>query len=94
MPAISRLGDSSAGHDGYPPRANDEASPDVFVNGIAIHRIGDHWPTHCDLTTCHDAVQSAGCSSVFANGKAVARIGDEISCSDIVAAGSPDVFAG
>lgn len=46
MPAVVRLGDMSAGHC-YPARANDSASPDVFVNGRGVHRQGDHWPTHC-----------------------------------------------
>lgn len=94
MPAASRLGDMSAGHGAFPARANDEGSGDVFINGVAAHRIGDHWPVHCDPLTCHDGVQSKGSSTVFINGKAAARIGDDISCGDIIAQGSSNVFFG
>lgn len=41
MPGIVRLGDYCSGHDGYPPRPNIEASTNVFVNGLGIHRLGD-----------------------------------------------------
>lgn len=95
MTAVSRLGDMSTGHSDWGPRASDSASGDVFANGIGIHRIGDHWPTHCNsIGACHDAVDAKGSSSVFANGKAVGRIGDDISCGDLIAAGSSNVFAG
>jgi uncharacterized Zn-binding protein involved in type VI secretion len=94
MPAISRLGDLTAGHDSFPPRPSDEASSDVFINGIGAVRIGDHFVTHCNPFTCHDGVDSAGSSTVFINGRAAARIRDSISCGDIIAAGSPSVFAG
>ena len=42
MPGIVRLGDYCSGHDGYPPRPNDEASINVFVNSKGVHRVGDH----------------------------------------------------
>lgn len=47
MPAIVRLGDKSCGHSCYSQRPNDEASNNVFVNGLGVHRVGDHWITHC-----------------------------------------------
>ena len=94
MPAISFLGAMSAGHDGFNPRPNLEASSNVFVNGKGIHRVGDSWEIHCDSTSCHDGVEASGSSSVFINGRALARIGDSISCGDIIAEGSPNVFSG
>lgn len=95
MPAVSYLGASSTGHAGFPPRGNTGASGNVFVNGIAVHRQNDPWPTHCNSTpTCHDGVLSGGSATVFVNGQACSRIGDDISCGDAVAEGSPDVFAG
>ncbi len=42
MPGIVRLGDYCSGHGGYPPRPNDEASANVFVNSKGVHRVGDH----------------------------------------------------
>ena len=94
MPAITRLGvDPSAGHC-FTPRPTDTGSPNVFINGISCNRISDHYPTHCCGPTCHDGVASVGSSSVFTNGLAVHRIGDGISCGDISASVSPNVFAG
>lgn len=93
MPGIVRLGDLCSGHDGYPPRPNDEASEDVFVNGLGVHRLGDHWPSHCN-DDCHDGVASSSSLTVFANSKGVCRIGDSISCGSTMAEGSEDTFAG
>jgi len=79
MPAVTRLGDICTGHGCFPPRANDEASDNVFINGIGAHRLGDHWVTHCCTIVCHDGVAAEGSSTVFINGKAAVRIGDMIS---------------
>ena len=97
MPALTRLGDNSTGHGCWSARPNDTASPDVFCNGIAVHRLTDHWVTHCCNVfpfPCHDGVESGGSLSVFVNGLAAARVGDPISCGDTIAEGSPDVFVG
>lgn len=94
MPAAARMGDPCTGHGAYPARANDEGSANVFINAIAAHRVGDHWPTHCDPTSCHDATLATGSSSVFVNGRALGRVGDAVGCGGTVAAGSPDVFVG
>jgi len=94
MPAVARLGDTCTGHGCFPPRANDEASPDVFVNSLGAHRVGDHWQTHCCGPSCHDSVLANGSSTVFVNGKPLGRIGDAIACGSAVASGSGNVFAG
>ena len=95
MPAITRLGsDSSAGHC-FPPRPADSAGQgSVFVNGILGTVVGAHYPVHCCGKPCHDGSASAGSGTVFFEGKAVHRIGDLISCGDVSASGSPNVFAG
>lgn len=93
MPAICRVGDMSAGHGCWPARPADSGSPNVFINGVAAHRLGDHWPTHCCIPSCHDGVLSEGSPNVFVNRLALGRIGDNISCGDIVAQGSPNAFA-
>jgi uncharacterized Zn-binding protein involved in type VI secretion len=93
MPAITRLGDSSTGHANSGPRASKQGSSTVFVNSIAVHRLGDLWVDH-HTPPVDDEALSTGSSSVFANGLKVGRIGDAISCGDKVAAGSPTVFAG
>jgi len=91
MPAAARFGDMSAGHCYY-PRPNCQGSPNVFINGLAAHRIGDRWPLHTCNSSSHDGVLAQGSPNVFINGMALGRIGDMISCGDIVAQGSPNVF--
>jgi uncharacterized Zn-binding protein involved in type VI secretion len=96
MAAVTRLGDSCTGHGCWPARASTGGSPDVFVNGIAVHRQGDGWAPHtCPLIPeTHGSSLGAGSSTVFANGKPVGRVGDPIACGSVVAAGSGNVFAG
>lgn len=97
MPPVVRLGDISAGHPHcYPPRPNIEGSPNVFVNGKAVHRLSDAWAVHgaCPDHSPHGGAASSGSSTVFVNGRPVCRIGDAISCGDTMAEGSPNVFAG
>ena len=94
MPAVTRLGDQCTGHGCFPPRPNDEASTNVFVNGLGVHRVGDHWVTHCCGPVCHDSTAASGSSTVFVNGKAMMRIGDSVACGSLVAQGSGNVFAG
>jgi uncharacterized Zn-binding protein involved in type VI secretion len=94
MPAVSRLGDNCTGHDACPPRPSNEASPNVFSNGIAVHRQGDGWAAHgCPDHPAHGAVTSQGSPNVFVNGRPIARIGDPVSCGSSIAQGSPNVFA-
>ena len=67
----------------------------MFVNGIAVHRNGDGWSSHCNPDgACHGGALSGGSTTVFANGKRLGRIGDAVSCGSNVAGGSGDVFAG
>lgn len=95
MPAVVRLNDICSGHADFPPRANIQASNNVFVNSRGAHRLGDAWAVHCNpIPVCHDAVTSSGSASVFVNGKALARIGDAVSCGSTCAQGSENVFAG
>lgn len=99
MSAVARLGDSCTGHGCWPERVNDEASPDVFVNGIGWHRQGDHWKGHCCthpecIHGCHDSVLAAGSATVYVNGKQAGRVGDPVGCGSSVATGSSSVFCG
>ena len=94
MPAVARLSDKCSGHDCFPPRKNDSASSDVFVNNKGVHRVGDHWIPHKCKKKMHDSTLAAGSSTVFVNGKAVGRIGDDVACGSVIAQGSPNVFSG
>jgi len=95
MPGVARLGDVCTGHGPWPPRPNNGASGDVFVNGIPVHRQGDGWAVHCNPEPqCHGSALAAGSSTVYVNGLQVGRIGDPVACGSSVASGSGDVFAG
>ena len=94
MPAIGRLGDRCSGHGCYPPRPNDQASSNVFSNGIGVHRQGDHWVTHCCGDSCHDSNLAKGSSTVYVNGKQCSRIGDPVVCGSAVIEGSPNCYCG
>ena len=98
---VTRVGDKTTGHSSYRPRAAIVGSPDVFVNNIAVNRVGDGWAPHGASPAFRgdphpgegNHTTSAGSGTVFANGKAVARIGDPVE-GDTIGAGSPNVFAG
>ena len=93
MPGIVRLGDMCSGHGCWPSRPNDEASTNVFVNNLGVHRLGDHWVTHtCESS--HDGVASSSSLTVFCNSKGVCRIGDLVSCGSTMVEGSSNTFAG
>lgn len=94
MPPVVRMGDICTGHPPYPPRPNVQGSPNVMVNGIPAHRVGDFWPPHCGPFTCHPGTAATGSSSVMVNGMPVCRMGDMVSCGSAMAIGSPNVMAG
>lgn len=95
MAAVARLGDYCTGHGCWPPRQGINASPNVRVNGIPVHRVGDGWLIHCCPNDgCHAGVVAAGSGSVFINGRPAARIGDAISCGSLIAMGSPNTSFG
>lgn len=95
MPAVTRLGDQCTGHGCWPPRPSSGASPNVFANGVAVHRQGDAWAPHtCPaIPETHASVLASGSSSVYVNGQQIGRIGDPVACGSTVATGSGDVFA-
>lgn len=96
MPAACRLGDICTGHGCFPPRPNDQGSPNVFINVIPAHRRTDHWMIHCcvQLRICHDSKLQMGSKTVFINMLNAGRIGDPVACGSKVATGSPNVFIG
>lgn len=91
-----RLGDSCSGHGCWPPRPNVSASPNVFVNGIASHRLGDAWAAHTcpSIPETHASVAATGSPTVFVNGKPKCRIGDAVACGSTMVQGSSNVFVG
>jgi len=68
MPGITRLGDPHAC--GAVAVA---ASPDVYVDGIQVHRVGD---ADCHSGPCGCGSQVGGSPTTYANGIQVGRCGD------------------
>ena len=92
---VTRLGDLTAGHDGFPPRPSISASPNVTCNNIAVVRLNDSYDVHCNIVpVCHVGVLSTGSGTVTVNGLPLGRVGDSVSCGDTVAEGSPNVVCG
>lgn len=88
MPGVVRLGDICSGHGNCPPRPNNLASTNVFVNGLGVHRLSDTWDVHCD----HTGITVEASTNVFVNGLGVARQGDTIDCGSVCDECSSDVF--
>lgn len=97
MPGAVRKGDMDSGHGPWPPRPCTSGSPDVFVNGIPAHRMGDAWAPHTETVKpyeTHSSVAATGSSTVFVNGKPKCRVGDKVACGSVMVGGSSDVIVG
>jgi uncharacterized Zn-binding protein involved in type VI secretion len=95
MAAGTRLTDYCTGHDACAPTPLVESSPDVFINGRGVGRVGDHYATHgCDAHAPHQDNIAVGSATVFANDKPVGRIGDAVVLAGSVRDGSSNVFVG
>ena len=89
----ARLADICDGHRRISPRANDQGSPDVFINGRPAHRQSDSWPVH-RRPRIHKSFLASGSPTVYTNNLQQGRIGDPVACGSKVATGSTDVFIG
>lgn len=105
MPAVTRLSDNTTGvcNLGLPccphgrTGTNSTTSPNVFVNGLGLHRLTDTGPTNCPHGGTFASTTGSG--TVFCNGLPVTRIGDVTTCQSCGetgnhTAGSPNVFCG
>lgn len=105
MPAVTRSGDTTTGTcnmglDCCPhgrTGSNSSTSPDVYVNGLGLHRLNDTGTANCPHGGVFKTVSGSG--TVFCNGQPVTRIGDTTTCQSCGEAGShttgsPNVFCG
>ena len=105
MPAVARVSDGTTGTcdiglDCCPhgrAGTDNTGSPNVFVNGMPLHRLTDTGPTNCPHGGTFASTSGSG--TVFCNGLPVTRIGDATTCQNcgIVGShvsGSPNVFVG
>lgn len=88
----TRQGDISSGHGAWAPRPADQASPDVYTEGMPNIREGDAWTTHCVGPACHQGAVSQGSSTVIINGSGAVRLGDKIDCGGTVLQGAASVY--
>ncbi|MEF2074818.1 PAAR domain-containing protein [Consotaella aegiceratis] len=98
MPKAHRQVDIGSGHAcHFPPSAATGGSPDVFVNGKPLMRVGDSYEPHA-CSPCpkpeHGRKLAEGSATVFVNGRPAGRIGDAIDCGGAAETGSPDVEIG
>ena len=98
MPAAHRKGDIGSGHAcHFPPSAAIGGSPNVYVNGRPLMRVGDAYAPHgcvAGHAPPHPRALAQGSASVFINGRKAGRIGDAINCGGNAASASPNVFIG
>lgn len=91
---VSRIGDMSAGACGKPPiPAVSSNARQVFVNGRPPVVVGSFWGYHCDSDDCHSEIAVSGNATVLVNGQPIVIASSVLSFGDIVATGSPNVFA-
>jgi len=87
--------DECTGHDACPPRKAVEGSPDVFLEGHAVVRLGDRWASHgCPAHTPHEGKVLQASAEVTVNGLPVVRVGDPLDCGGNVKTGSEALYAG
>lgn len=76
---------------------NATGSPDVYINSIPVHRLGDTGSCNCPHGGSYQSTTAS--TTVFANGQGITRIGDTTTCQSCGmpgshVAGSPNVFVG
>ena len=98
MPPAHRKGDIGSGHAcHFPPTPATGGSPNVFVNGRPLMRVGDAYVPHpcvAGHAPPHGRALAEGSATVFVNGQPAGRTGDAIDCGGAASSGSGNVFIG
>tara|TARA_B100000035_G_scaffold7942_1_gene6857 strand:- start:28907 stop:29200 length:294 start_codon:yes stop_codon:yes gene_type:complete len=90
---MSRLGDITTGHGCYAPSVGVTASPNVMVNGLPAHKVGDPFTPHTCGKDVHSDVAAIGSPKVIINGSPAMRLGDALAPPALMAEASWTVFA-
>ncbi|AUR86073.1 PAAR motif protein [Vibrio phage 1.081.O._10N.286.52.C2] len=97
MPALARAGDSTTGHETYPPTTVVGGSSKVTAEGVGVlSKDNLIHVTHCntvDPYDCHAGSAATYSDKVFIEGSPAIRIGDTITCGDTVAGGAGKVIS-
>ena len=93
---VTRMGDKTVGACGAPPTVPAQWSTDVFANKLGVVRHGDPYVIHGNPPAVPPHVGNAvsKANQVHANKRLVHRQTDPLSCGDMGAQASKDVFAG
>jgi len=75
---MSRIGDITTGHGCWPPSVGITASPNVIVDGLNAHIVGDQFTPHTCGNDVHNDTAAVGSTKVFINGKPAMRLGDSL----------------
>lgn len=73
---MSRIGDITTGHGCWPPSVGITASPNVIIDGLNAHTVGDEFTPHTCGKDVHSDKAVKGATKVFINGKPAFRLGD------------------
>lgn len=98
MPAVSRLGDLSAGHDGFPPTAMITTPvAKTYFNGKLSGVVSEQckFAAHTSGMSTHNSdirYPTSGANKTYIEGDLAARIGDPLADGDTIAQGSPNSF--
>lgn len=94
LTGMSRLGDITTGHGCHAPVIGATASPNVMVNKMPAHKVGDTTVPHTCGTDVHPDVMSVGAATVMVNGSPAMKIGGLLTPGGTMAEGSHNVFIG
>jgi len=90
---MSRQPDITTGHGCWAPSKGITASPNVFINGLPAHRVGDTFTPHTCGKDVHSDVAAVGSTKVLVNGSPSMRLGDKLAPPALMAQASWSVFA-
>ena len=95
MPAMSKNGALTTGHEQYPPSTIIGTQTKVFADGVNVLVEGDAMVPHQKISKpfdIHGGTVIGSTAKVFVGGKKAIMISDKITCGDFVAMGSNKVF--
>lgn len=74
--------------------STDGGSSNVYVNGIAVVRLGDNVRSHPAPGSCipHSPPLISASPNVYVNGRRIGRLGDSYACGARIITGSSNVF--
>lgn len=85
---VALAGCIQSGHSCFAPTRNITQSPNVYVNGKKVVRVGDRYVDHRCSDNTHTPIQGKGSPTVYVNGMPLARIGDGVACGGRIMKGS------